>query len=121
MTKLDKFTSQKTLLQQTNWLSINQMIHFQTILQIWRVRRNQKPEYLSRKLNKSYMRTRSCNTSETFNLLIPEMQTGLGGKGLMARGPMMWNSLPVEIKGMIGSLEKFKKALKLWIKNNVEP
>ena len=38
------FTSQKTLLAETNWLSIRQLIFFHTILQIWRVRKHGKPE-----------------------------------------------------------------------------
>ena len=121
VTKLDRFTSQKVLLQQTNWLSINQMINYHTILSVWRVRKFRKPEYLSRKLNKGYMRTRSCENQETLNLFIPEMKTSLGSKGMMTRGPMMWNSLPAELKGMSGSLGSFKNALKTWIKNNVEP
>ena len=120
-TKLDKFTSQKTLRKQTNCLSINQMIQYHTILQVWRVRQHDKPVYLSQKLNKGYIRTRSCDTPTPVNLLIPDMKTGLGSKGMMTRGPMMWNSLPAHLKGMTGNLLKFKKTLKAWILENVEP
>ena len=67
------------------------------------------------------MRTRSCDTEVALNLRIPEMKTKLGSKSMMTRGPEMWNTLPANIKGMTGSLEKFKKALKEWIKANVEP
>ena len=38
VTKLDWFTPQRILLQQTNWLSIRQLIHYHTLLQVWRTR-----------------------------------------------------------------------------------
>jgi hypothetical protein len=56
VTKHGWFTSQKILLHDTNcnWLSIRQMIFYHTILQIWRVRKTKRPQYLSSIFNPDY-------------------------------------------------------------------
>ena len=46
VTKLSWFTPQRIILKQTNWLSIQQLVYYHTILQVWRTRVHGKPEYL---------------------------------------------------------------------------
>ena len=38
----------------------------------------------------------------------------------MVRGPTLWNGMPRNLRVFTGSLFKFKKELKKWIKMNVE-
>ena len=118
VTKKGWFTSQKTLLADTNWLSIRQLIFFHTILQIWRVRKHDRPEYISEIFNPDYdQRTRLTRAG---NLRIPDRESGLAKKGIRVRGACMWNSLPAELKGFEGKVHLFKKQFKTWIKANVE-
>ena len=125
VTKLSWFTPQRILLQQTNWLSIQQMIYYHTILQIWRTRAHGKPKYLKIKFNRRFnYRTRGV-AAGTYAadgyLQIPDMKTALGKKGMMVRGPTMWNAMPRNLRVFTGNLLGFKKDLKKWIKINVDP
>ena len=54
-------------------------------------------------------------------LQIPETKKALAKKGMMVRGPTLWNSMPRNLRVFTGSLFKFKKELKKWIKDNIEP
>ena len=96
VTKKGLFTSQRDLLKETNWLSINQMIFYHTILQMWRVRRTNKPVYLNTLFNPQYRnRTRTIALG---NLRIPDSVTSLAKKSIRYRGPLFWNSLPNHLK-----------------------
>ena len=125
VTKLSWFTPQRILLNQTNWLSIRQLIAYHTILQIWRAKKNEAPKYIFNNINrKPNYRTRSvaAGVSEAEGYIhIPCTQKATTKKGIMMRGPTVWNTLPMELRTHQGSLQMFKKELKLWIKNNLEP
>ena len=54
VTKLSWFTTQRILLQQTNWLSIRQMIYYHTVMQVWKTRQHGKPKYLEIKFNRDF-------------------------------------------------------------------
>ena len=118
VTKRGWYTSQKILLSETNWLSIRQMIFFHSILQIWRVRRSHKPEYLKDIFKPEYcQQTRRVTQG---NIRIPDTETSLARKALRVRGATWWNSLPQELKSFSGEVQCFKKQLKAWVKTNVE-
>ena len=118
VTKKGLFTSQKLLLQETNWLSIRQMIFYYTILQIWRVKKSKKPEYLSQIFNPDYdQQTRGTVEG---NIRIQEPVTSLAKKAFRFRGVTMWNSLPSNLKTFRGEVQNYKKQLKTWVKENVE-
>ena len=54
-------------------------------------------------------------------LQIPESDKAIAKKGIMVRGPTMWNQLPRELRIFKGSLHNFKKELRNWVKSTVEP
>ena len=125
VTKLNWFTPQRILLQQTNWLSIRQLIHYHTLLQVWRTRSQSKPKYMDMKFNREFnYRTRGV-AAGTYAvdgyLQIPETKKALAKKGMMVRGRTLWNSMPRNLTVFTGSLFNFKKELKKWIKVNIEP
>ena len=125
VTKLSWFTPQRILLNQTNWLSIRQLIAYHTILQLWRARKNKEPKYIFSNINrKPNYRTRSVAAgvpdAEGY-FQIPSTQKASTKKGIMTRGPTLWNTLPMELRTYQGSLQIFKKKLRTWIKNNLEP
>ena len=64
--------------------------------------------------------TSGLNDTEGY-LQIPETKKAISKKGIMVRGPTMWNQLPIELRTFKGNLQSFKKELKIWIKNTVEP
>ena len=118
VTKKGLFTSQKNLLSETNWLSIRQMITFHSILQIWRVRKSNRPEYLNDIFNPNYnQQTRMVRNG---NIRIPDTETSLGKNALRIRGATWWNSLPPDLKMFSGDVLSFKRELKKWVKTNTE-
>ena len=125
VTKLSWFTPQRILLKQTNWLSIRQLVYYHTILQVWRTRLHSKPKYLVTKFNRgAHYRTRGVSTGEYLAegyLQIPDTKTALAKKGMMVRGPTLWNAMPRDLRMFTGSQISFKKDLKKWIRENVEP
>ena len=94
------------------------MISYHTILQIWRVRKSKKPEYLNEMLNPEYERqTRRIIEG---NIRIQEPKTSLGKKAIRFRGAKMWNTLPAHLKTVTGEVQSYKKQLKIWVRENVE-
>ena len=118
VTKRGWFTSQKNLLRETNWLSIRQMIFYHTILQIWRVRKTRRPEYLNEMLNPEYEQRTRCVIEG--NIKSQEPKTSLGKKALRFRGASMWNTLPTNLKIVTGEVQSYKKQLKIWVRENVD-
>ena len=45
-------------------------------------------------------------------LCVPEMETALGRKGMMVRGPSMWNTMTEKLKTFNGNISSFKKDIK---------
>ena len=92
-----------------DWLSVNQLIHFHTLLQVHRVRSNLEPEYLNLHLGLNNRNGR---------IPIPRMNLTLSKESFLYRGASLWNTLPVSLR----EIEKngpFKKALREWIKEKV--
>ena len=116
VTKKGLFTSQKKLLSETNWLSIQQLIFFHSMLQIWRVRKSKKPEYLKEIFNPDY--SQSTRLVRNGNLRIPDTNTSLAKNALRFRGATWLNSLPQELKSFSGDDCSFKKQLKSWVREN---
>ena len=110
VTKLGWYTSQQTLLRQTNWLSVKQMIFYHTVLHVWRVQKFEKPVYIHNKLDTHYNYNTRRATSG--NIRLPEIRTNLGQKGFMFRGAAMWNTLPDNLKCTDIPQQGYKKLLK---------
>ena len=77
------------------------------------------------KFNRSFKyRTRGVTTglheAEGY-LQIPDTEKAITKKGIMVRGPTLWNQLPRKLRIFGGSLQSFKNELKKWIKKTVEP
>ena len=80
---------------------------------------------MEKKFNREYKYcTRGAATgvykSEGY-LVIPEMKTALGNKGIMVRGPKLWNLMPQNLRIFTGNITSFKRELKKWIRSNVDP
>ena len=67
VTKLDIFTSQKTLFLQCGWLSVRQLAEYHSLVLIFKTKQEQKPEFLHNILSKSFnYRTRAASTGSLF-------------------------------------------------------
>ena len=117
VTKLDIFTSQKTLLLQCGWLSVRQLGEFHSLVQIFKTKQEQKPVFLHNILSKTFnYRTRAASTG---SLVLNQAITGdISRDSFLAKSTRRWNTLPPHIK-QAENLRKFKWKLRLWIKDNV--
>ena len=51
VTKLDRYTTTKTLLNQCNWLSVNQLVLFHSLTLVYKTLEHRSPKYLYKKLS----------------------------------------------------------------------
>ena len=114
VTKLSWFTPTRILLNQCNWLSIKQIVVYQTALQVWKVKKSKQPVYIA-----SSLKTATTRSGAQGNLLVPVVESSLASKSFMVRSASTWNSIPPEIRNT-RNLQGFKKKLKQWVKSNVE-
>ena len=114
VTKLSWFTPTRTLLRQCNWLSIKQLVFYQTALQVWKVKVSQHPVYIASRLMPA---TTRCAAQG--NLLVPVVNKAVSSKSFMVRAAATWNSIPADIRST-NTLVGFKKKLKEWTKSNIE-
>ena len=61
-------TSRRELYDRVEWLTVNQLIVYHTVILIYKIRKNKEPEVLSAKLN---------NDTRTGQILIPNTKLGL--------------------------------------------
>ena len=102
-------TSRTELYDKVQWLTVNQLILYHTLLTIFKVRKNNEPECLASKLK---------NDTRTGHILIPNMKLGLAQNAFTIRGSASWNYLPENIRNQL-KIGAFKKLTKLWIADNI--
>jgi hypothetical protein len=92
-----------------DWLTVNQMVRYHTLLAVFRIRMTREPEYLAASL---------CNDNRSGRIIVQNTRLTLAKKSFKIRGACNWNALPVEIRSL-SKIGDFKKQVKKWIKTNV--
>ena len=95
---------------QLDWLTVNQLIRYHTLLAVFRIRSSGEPEYLA-----GYL----CNDNVLGRIIVQNTRLTLAKKSFKIRGACNWNALPASIRS-IGKVGLFKKEVKKWIKQNVQ-
>ena len=116
VTKSSWFTPTRVLLRQCGWLSVNQLVHYHTILSIHKVVMTRKPKYMYDKLcsDHGYATRNAVIFGETFS-----GKTALAANSFCYRGTNIYIKLPFEIRE-IRNEDTFKRKLKIWIKGNIQ-
>ena len=120
VTKLSWYTTTGQLLKQCNWLSINQLIFYQTVLQVHRVVKSGSPLYLSDRLDTEHL----YNTRQAAGGCVRRLGENSGVLSLLqtsflGRASKMYNDIPAKTR-RLESLPTFKKELKTWIKIHIK-
>ena len=102
-------TRREELYDQVQWLTVNQLIVYHTLVTVFKVRKNNEPEYLALKLN---------NDTRTGRILIPNTDLRLAQNSFVIRGSSNWNTLPEHIRNQV-KIGSFKKLVKIWILKNI--
>ena len=95
----------KWMFDKLNWLTINQMTHYHTLLTLFRIRLSNEPEYLATILRQENAYGR---------ILRPKPNLELAEKSFGIRGIRLWNRLPMELKTEM-KVSGFKVKLRKWV------
>ena len=115
VTKLSWYTPTRILLQKCDWLSVNQLVFYHTVLCIHKSVITGKPRYMNEKLCAEH-------DYNTRNMVI--FWENFSGKSALAsnsfcyRGATSYNSLPPDIRETRNE-QSFKRKLKKWTKMKI--
>ena len=92
-----------------DWLSVNQLIVYHTLITVYKIRSSSEPKYLATKLNRD---------NQYGRIILPKYNLELAERGFITRGSRLWNSVPATIR-TISNIGSFKRELKKWTKENI--
>ena len=115
------FTSTRRLMGACNWLSVKQLVVYQTVIMIYKTLRTESPCYLHSRLCTSPhpFRTRQSSMG---NIRLDESyrcRSSLKSNSMRYRGTVDYNRIPVDIRSS-PTLNTFKKKLRQWVKDNID-
>ena len=102
-------SSRQSMFDKLNWMTVNQLIAYHTLIAVFRIRNSQEPEHLASQLR---------NDNYRGNIIVKNSQLGLYKKSFVPRGSTLWNKLPEELKNS-RKIGKFKMDLRKWVGVNV--
>ena len=102
-------TNRNLMFDKLEWMSVNQLIFYHSILAVYKIRNAGEPEYLASKLSNDNFRG---------SIIEPNTTLTLAKNSFCYRGPAGWNKLPQNIRNL-PKLANFKKELKKWTKQNI--
>ena len=103
------FTSTGRLLKECKWLSIRQLVFYQTVLGVHKIMRARKPEYLSKKFGADH----PCRTRQSTSGCI-RLGDEFNAKSSLSHTSLCYNRIPSTIR-QDTTFETFKYKLKKWI------
>ncbi len=83
-------------IRELEWLKINQKYKYDIGLTVFNILRNPTSEHQFCMPLGSDVRT--VNTRQSNQLHVPRYNTCMGARSILVEGPMLWNSLPPEIR-----------------------
>ena len=103
--------------QCTSLNSVRQLATYHTALQVYKARRDHKPEYIDRIFPRPFpYNTRAAAGNSS--IILQKADYSFSSQSFMVRGSKIWNRLPAELM-MINKVDKFKKGLRQWIRDRV--
>ena len=103
------FAIRNRMFDELDWLTVNQLVRYFTLLAVYRIRSTGEPEYLA---------SIFCNTNRNEKIVVQNTRLTLLKKSFTIRGACNWNALPENIRN-ISQISLFKKEIKVWIKQHV--
>ena len=97
-----------SLFKRLNWLTVNQLIQYHSLVALYRVRLTKTPEYLADIL---------CHDSRNNRIMIPKQQLTLATNSFCFRSASLWNQLPNQLR-YEKNLGVFKRGVRKWVIEN---
>ena len=102
-------TSRNVLFDRLDWLSVNQLGVYFTLLMVFNIRRSGEPEYLA-----GYL----LNDTRSHRIKRENTRLSLALQSFVFRGSQVWNSLPSNIR-LSSNSGIFKSKVKRWIAQQI--
>ena len=117
VTKVDWNTPTKLVLRQCGWLSVKQLVVYQSSILVYKVMRTASPRYLYSMFSTEY----TCNTRQASSgqvKLTRRSNLDISEESFRCRGAKYYNNLPIDLREAV-SVSSFKTGLRRWILDNV--
>ena len=101
--------SRLAMYSKLQWLTVNQLITYHTLLTVFKIRQTGEPEYLATFLRED---------NRTDRIIIPNTNLTLAKKSFVWRGSHDWNLLPLDLRKS-SKIGHFKRGVKDWVLRNV--
>ena len=112
----DYNTPTADLLQQTDSLSIHQMVAYQTAVSTYKIIKSGKPSYIAAKMN---LRHTNLNTRQGVDIVQhPRYTLNIAREGFIYRGATIYNKLDECLRNET-KLQRFKDGVREWVKTNI--
>ena len=92
-----------------NWLTVNQLIVYHTLLTVFKIRQCGEPEYLAKFLQ---------DDNRTERIIIPNTTLSLALNSFVWRGAKQWNMLSLELRKS-SKIGHFKRGVRKWVVTHV--
>lgn len=110
--------SMEELLKASRELSIHQQVAYHTLVMVHKIKINQKPEYLDRRLELSSLEDDMLGPRRQQKKIYVKQTLNISRAGFVYRGALLWNQLSDELR-TTQNLGKFKTKVKIWVEKNV--
>lgn len=112
----NKRTRKMTMLNDLGWLSIEQKIHFDILIWIYKIRNGQLPKYLGICFQSDEGRSYITRSVSNGDIRLPLFRKSSTQRSLMYNGVKCFNKLPYETK-FCANINQFKKLCFDFVKN----
>jgi hypothetical protein len=102
-------TSRDLMYNKLDWLTVQQLIAYQTLITVYRIRQSREPEHLAGIL---------ASDNHNGHIIMKNTQLSLYRNSFVFRGSLLWNKLPRMLRTET-KLSKFKKDLRKWVVGNI--
>ena len=107
--RLPPRTGRALMFDKLDWLTVQQLIAYHTLIAVFRIRQTREPEDLATILSRE---------NNTKHIIMKNTNLVLYRQSFMFRGAVLWNRLTLDLRKET-TIMQFKRNLRGWIKENV--
>ena len=111
-------TATADLLDDTNSLSVQQMVAYYTLIMVHKITLTGKPDYLAKRLSLRQENARELRGWGGRTVEIPDYSLETSRAGFVYRGGRLYNSLSRNLREEM-AISKFKEGVKEWVKDKI--
>ena len=117
VTKLSWDTPVRTLLHQCGWLSVQQLVHYHSLMLVYKMKLQGKPEYFQERFSSEFPYSTRLATGLGIRR-VENIQYEASKSSFVPRTSRIWNLLPLQLRTARNE-KQFKAKLKPWILDNI--